>query len=130
MTWWAALPHALVLALLIAVPGALALRLLGVRALAGLAGAPAVTLAAVGVLSVVFAPLGLAWRLHFVLGGLAALLGLVALGARQLRAHRDTASEGRADVPWLPGALGARGVLAVTSAVVTGTVILSVPVLS
>ncbi|HLT83202.1 MAG TPA: DUF6541 family protein, partial [Phototrophicaceae bacterium] len=75
MSWWGAAPDALTLAALAVLPGALALRLLGVRGLAALAAAPPVTLAAVGVLTVLFAPLGVPWRMPAVLAGLAVMLG-------------------------------------------------------
>src|SRR5690625_4590301 len=151
MSWWAVVPDALVLALLVLLPGALALRLLGLRGLAALAAAPPVTLTAIGVLSVLFAPLGVAWRLPAVLAGLAVMLAALAGavwavgrlrpagraraagrvpggdgGAHRagLAGHRD----GRADGgPWHPLPLGRRPALAVAAAVVAGIVLLAVP---
>src|SRR5699024_669540 len=95
MSWWAVLPDAVALALLVVVPGALALRLLGLRGLGALAAAPPVTIAALGALSVLLAPLGLPWRLPVVLGGLAVMLALLAGAARLLsRRTARPAAEG------------------------------------
>src|SRR5690625_1675114 len=129
MTWWDVLPHALVIAFLVGVPGAVALRLLGVRGLAALAAAPPVSVAGVGVLSVVLAPLGVPWRLPAVLGGLTALLALLAAGAWAVTRRRPV--EDRPDVPGRrPAPLGRRGVVPVAAAVVAGFLLLAAPVVA
>lgn len=122
MSWWALVPDALALALLAVVPGALALRLLGVRGLAGLAGAPPVTVAALGVLSVLLARLGIAWRLPAVLACLALLLAV--LGGLAWLATRTTTPD---DGAWRPRPLGTRRTLAVAAGTVAGAVLLAVP---
>lgn len=129
MTWWDVLPDALVIAFLVGVPGAVALRLLGVRGLAALAAAPPVSVAGVGVLSVVLAPLGVPWRLPAVLGGLTALLALLAAGAWAVTRRRPV--EDRPDVPGRrPAPLGRRGVVPVAAAVVAGFLLLDAPVVA
>src|SRR5690625_4759854 len=110
MSWWQTAPDAVALALLVIAPGAVALRLLGLRGLAALAGGPPVTLAALGVASVLFAPLGIPWRGVTVLAFLAVVLGtLTALvrfrgwsrGPGGTARHRAV-DLGRGGVRWYP----------------------------
>ncbi len=129
MDWWDVLPTAGVLALLAVVPGALALRLLGVRGLAGAAAAPAVTVAALGVLSVVLAPLGVPWRLPAVLACLAGLLVVLALVTRVTTHRRPIPGAGDA-APWRPGPLDRRGAGAVGAGVAVAVLLLALPVVT
>ncbi|MBD8063110.1 DUF6541 family protein [Oceanitalea stevensii] len=123
MSWWALVPDALALALLAVVPGALALRVLGVRGLAGLAAAPPVTVAALGVLSVLLARFGVAWRLPAVLACLALVLAVVGGLAWLVTRRRATTDDGA----WRPGPLGTRRALAVAAGTVAGVVLLAGP---
>lgn len=127
MTWWAIVPDVLALALLVLVPGAVALRLLGVRGLASLAAAPPVTMVAVGVLSVLFAALGVAWRLPAVLVGLAVMLAVLAGGVRLVSRGTAPGGDGTA---WRPAPLGPRSAVAVAAAVAAGCVLLAGPLVS
>ncbi|MCM3661062.1 hypothetical protein M3148_08665 [Georgenia satyanarayanai] len=126
MSWSALLPGAVVLAGLAVAPGALMLRALGVRGLAALAAAAPVTVGAVGLLSIVLAPLGVAWRLPTVLAGLAVLLGLTWVLGRPGRGSGD-ARVAQPAVAGTPGRLTGRRAAAVGIALVASFVLLAAP---
>lgn len=87
MSWWALLPAMAAMALLAVVPGATALRLLGVRGFVAIGAGPSVTLGMVGAASVLLAPLGVPWRLPAVLLALLSMVGMAGLVGWWLRAR-------------------------------------------
>ncbi|MEE6289019.1 DUF6541 family protein [Georgenia sp. MJ173] len=118
MSWWSLLPATAALLVLAVAPGAVALRLLGVRGLVALgAGAP-VTLGVVGAASVLLARLGVEWRLPAVLAVLLAVVVVAGLLGR-LVGHPDE-----------PRGLDGRRVGAVVLALVAGFVLLTLPLLT
>lgn len=125
MSWWSLLPGAVALLVLVLLPGALALRLLGIRGLAGLAAAAPVTLSAIGALSVLLAAAGIPWRLPAVVVSLAVAL-LALAGAGWLVTRRHTPDEAM-QPSWGPGPLGARSGSLVTLAVAVGVIALAAP---
>ncbi|QOR69796.1 hypothetical protein IM660_14155 [Ruania alkalisoli] len=104
-------------ALLLYVPGTLALRLVGVRGLSLFAAAPAVTFAIYGVAAIAAGALGLRWGLLAAAGGTIAAIG-AALGMRALNAIQP-----RTDTPQ-PGRIG----VMVWAALLAGVLLTLIPV--
>lgn len=123
MSWWSLLPGGLALTAIVLVPGALALRVLGVRGLAGIAAAPPVTVGAVGALSVLFGLLGVSWRALPVVTGLACLLMLLAVGVRLLRRHGHAGAPSRQQ----PAALIRRDAVLLTTSLASAFLLLVMP---
>lgn len=125
MSWWSLLPGAVALLALVLLPGTLALRLLGIRGLAGAAAAAPVTLSAVGALSVLLAAAGISWRLPAVLlsltTALLVLAGIVWLAVRRSASAADT------QATWRPAPLGTCPTVAVALAIVVGALALAAP---
>lgn len=99
MTWVEVAPTAALLTLVLLLPGWAYAHQLGVRGLVAVAAAPAITVAVLGVLAVIYGAVGLGWSLGSVVAGLVVLW--LALGL----AHRAPAE--RAPRPGLgPAAAG------------------------
>lgn len=87
MQWIEAAPTAAALTALLYLPGYLGLRLLGLRGLLALAGAPAATTAVLGAGAVAFGAVGVPWEPLTVTALLALTVGLCAGLGRMLRAR-------------------------------------------
>lgn len=120
MSWWSLLPAMAAMALLVVVPGAAALRFLGVRGLVAIgAGAP-VTMGLLGVAAVAFAPIGVPWRLAPVLLALLSAVTIAGLLGRWLNVWRSDGSR----------LLRGRGLAAVALSLIAGFAVLSLPLVT
>lgn len=130
MTWWELVPGLLLLAAVVVAPGAVALRLAGVRGVLALGGGPAVSVAVYAASAVVLDRAGVAWAWPPVLVALALALAVGAgLGAWARRASR---TPGRRPAglwdPALHDDVRARGTLVLLGALVVAAALLAWPI--
>lgn len=109
MTWFALVPSALLIALLLFVPGYVYLRQLGVRGILAAGGAPAASVGAAGVGTIVLGAAGVRWALWSVLPWLVLVAMAIAVVRRFARGELAVAPRtGRRSLPagwrWAVGA--------------------------
>jgi hypothetical protein len=109
MSWWSAVPVALVCLAVFWLPGLAVLRVAGTRGLGALALAPAVTAGILGTASALCPVLGLRWGPPTAVAACVAVVAAVGLLARR-RPADDTGRPDHGSSRWLPAALAA-GVL-------------------
>lgn len=132
MSWWAALPGALALAVIWVVPGWAVLRAAGVRGLTGLGAGPATTSALVGLLAVAYDAVGLRWSLASMLAGFVVSVAVATIAAwtlrgaaRALRTHTRPGME----LP-LPPPLGRTEAAALAAALAVAVVLIAGPMVA
>lgn len=128
MTWWELLPGLLLMAVAVVAPGAVVLRLAGVRGVLAVGGGPAVSVALYGASAIVLDRLGVAWTwppVLLALGAAAAVAGALGTWTRRARRARGWAPDGLAD-PYLR--LDRRGLAWVGGATIVAGLLVAVPV--